>query len=291
MLGMKLLTLPSDCHSLIYCFLESADERLSFLSLSREIYFKSQSYREMKLRPMASRQYALDQSFREKIHSLVRPGHLHLNLSKSRLNDDTASHLGDVFSLDLSWCPDISDESLCHLGNVHILNLSECPLITDEGVRYLGGVHTLDLSSCFQITDECLAHLTHVQSLNLSSCRRITDAGLCHLQYIQSLNLSSCTRITDAGLLHLQHVRSLNISACTRITDEGVCHLGSSSVHTLNLSSCHRITDQSLPHLAKMTYLRCLYLNFCGRISEDGARHYLRVVQTVILPGGSNMSL
>jgi hypothetical protein len=170
---MTLPILPSDCHSLIYCFLGSADERLSFLSLAREIYFKSQSYREMKLSPTASRQYALNQSFREKIHSLVRPGHLHLNLSNFRqLTQINLAELRHARTLLLSNCSQLTDASVASLslGQVETLDLSKCNQVSDEGVAHLGHVHCLNLSMCYRVTDEGLRHLGNVQTLLLSCC-------------------------------------------------------------------------------------------------------------------------
>jgi hypothetical protein len=86
----------------------------------------------MRLKYTFSLEYALKESFRESVCSLVLPCHV---------------------KLDLSWSRDSTDATLIHVGNVHSLKLSGCQKITDAGLRHLGNLQYLNLSSWKGITD------------------------------------------------------------------------------------------------------------------------------------------
>jgi internalin A len=78
-------------------------------------------------------------------------------------------------ALYLCDCRGINTESgVSALGNVHTLDLSFCDNITDVGA--LASVHTLNLSNCRGITD--VGALASVHTLNLSNCRGITDVSM-----------------------------------------------------------------------------------------------------------------
>jgi hypothetical protein len=76
----SLSSLPCDLHGLVYSYLEW-NEKMIFISFSKEISSLSRSYREMKLKKTFSLEYALNESFRESVCSLVLPCHVELDLS------------------------------------------------------------------------------------------------------------------------------------------------------------------------------------------------------------------
>jgi hypothetical protein len=233
--------LPCELHGLIYCYLEWRDKK-SFISLSKDIYSNSRSYRELKLNKRSSLDYILKESFRERISTRVLLCHVRLLAPHCRyITDTTLTHLGDIHTLKLSCCSRITDEGLRHLGRVHTLDLSSCGRITDAGVAYLGNIHNLNLFNCGLLTDAATHHLGRVHTLDLSYCNRITDAGLAHLGGIHTLKLVGCVLITDAGLASLGGVHTLDLSNCHQITDLGLSHL--CGVHTLNISFCPLITN------------------------------------------------
>jgi hypothetical protein len=105
----------------------------------------------MRLNKHSSRKYALnEESFRDRVCSLVLPCHV---------------------ALELFGYQEITDAALVNLGNVGSLNLSYCRGFTDAGLAYLGNLKEINLSSCSQITDAGIRHLGNLQSLNLSLCR------------------------------------------------------------------------------------------------------------------------
>jgi hypothetical protein len=184
--------LPCDLHGLVYSYLDWT-EKMIFISVSKEIHSLSRSYREIRLNKPSSIKYALNEdSFRDRVCSLVLPCHVALNLCCDRQPNFK-----------------ITDETLIHLGNVGSLNISYCQRFTNAGLAYLHNVNNLNLLFCNQITDEGLRHLGNLQSLNLSFCDQITDAGLAYLGHLKKINLSYCHRITDAGLVHLKNLRQL----------------------------------------------------------------------------------
>jgi hypothetical protein len=156
---------------------------MTFMTLSKEIFSLSRSYREMKLDHTFSRECAVNESFRDRVSSLASPYHIDLGLPRhDQITDELISHLGNVRTIDLYFCKQITDAGLAHLGNVKKINLSYCYQITDEGLRHLGH--------------------GKVQILNLSHCRGFTDAGLAYLGNVKEINLSFCHQITDEGLRH-----------------------------------------------------------------------------------------
>jgi hypothetical protein len=274
-----LSSLPCDLHGLVYSYLEWR-EKLIFISLSKEISsLLSRSYREMRLKRPSSLKFALNQSFRERVCSLVLPCHVELELSWCHdFTDAALIHLGNVHSLNLSCCKQITDAGLCHLGNVHSLDLSGCEAITDAGLAYLRNVKKISLSGCHQITDEGLHHLGNLQSLDLSHCLRINDAGLAYLRNIKDINLSNCHQITDAGLRHLGNVQCLNLSHCRGFTDAGLAYLG--NLKKINLSYCQQISNNSFRHLGN---LQSLDLSYCSGFTQFGLNQYLHAHRDINL--------
>ena len=117
---------------------------------------------------------------------------LKINLSESNLKD-VPNILGNVHTLNLGCCKEISDVSM--LGNVYDLNLTCCDGITDFSKLYR--VHTLNLSFCKNITD--VSNLSRVHKLSLHGCYNITDVSM--LGNVHTLKLSGCTQITDVSML------------------------------------------------------------------------------------------
>jgi hypothetical protein len=65
--------------------------------LSREIYFNSRPYREMKFNRTFSREFAVNESFRERVYELIFPHHVRLKLLDCEaVTDECLSHLGNV---------------------------------------------------------------------------------------------------------------------------------------------------------------------------------------------------
>jgi hypothetical protein len=166
-MAVCLSSLPCDVHGLVYSYL-SWKEKLNFISICKEFYLSSsRSYREMRLGLRESLKYARNESFRQRVCTLVLPYHV---------------------SLDLRWCRQINDNDLMRLSNVQALNLSWCCGITDAGLAHLGNLQEINLSNCDQITDQGLRHLGNVVSLNLSSCPGITPAGVALLEKSRSIS-------------------------------------------------------------------------------------------------------
>jgi hypothetical protein len=213
-----IISLPCDLHGLVYSYLEW-NEKLIFILVSKEISSLSSSYREMRLKKTFSLEYALNESFRERVCSLILPCHV---------------------KLDLSGCHDspCTDATLIHLGNVHSLKLSRNHLVTDQGLRHLGNLHSLDLSSCRGITDAGLAYLGNLKAISLSDCHQVTDGGLRHLGNLQYLDLSCCEGFTDAGLAYLGSLKEINLCACRRSPMQVFVIFG-----TFNIWTCHLVVD------------------------------------------------
>ncbi len=117
---------------------------------------------------------------------------LKINLSESNLKD-VPNILGNVHTLNLGCCKEISDVSM--LGNVYDLNLTCCDGITD--VSKLGKVHTLNLVACDKVTD--VSMLGNVYDLNLSSCKNVTDVSM--LGRVNTLDISNCINVTDISMI------------------------------------------------------------------------------------------
>jgi hypothetical protein len=59
------------------------------------------------------------------------------------------------------------------LGNIKSLILHDCRNITNTDLKYLSKCHTLDLSNGANITREGIKHLENVHTLNVSGCKKI----------------------------------------------------------------------------------------------------------------------
>ncbi len=146
----------------------------------------------------------------------------HLDLSNSKITDDDLARIIKEYK---------------NRGNLKSLNLYNCTNITDAGLAHLAGLSLtqLNLTICENITDAGLAHLKGLPltQLNLSACTNITDAGLAHLENLPltHLNLNECRNITEAGLAHLENLplTHLNLSECRNISKCRPCASGKSS--------------------------------------------------------------
>jgi hypothetical protein len=150
---------------------------------------------------------------REAIGTLL-PYHLNICISGSdsknlQLLQHIPRHQVSVRIIETCYRPDMINIST--LGDVHTLDLSDCQQITD--VSALNKVHTLHLSLCQQITDVSALGSLHI--LHLSFCQQITDVSA--LNKVHSLNLSCCCQITDVSALGKVH--TLNLSNCKNVSD------------------------------------------------------------------------
>jgi hypothetical protein len=71
------------------------------------------------------------------------------------------------YKLELLNSSNILNCSLKYLGNIHSLNLSYCCKVSDEGIKYLGNCRKLNLYGCYDITDAGLKYLRKVEVLIL----------------------------------------------------------------------------------------------------------------------------
>jgi len=206
----------------------------AFLSTSTDMKYTKNMYQYLNLTRKSSRRFIADENFRVKVLStIINPNkQLSLHLDYMMIND--VSMLGNVHTLKLWHCSEITDVSM--LGNVHTLILFHCSKITD--VAMLGNVHNLNLRKCNGITK--VSMLGNVHNLNLSECNGITDVSM--LGNVHTLNLSKCNGITDVSMLG--NVHTLNLSGCSGITDVSMLR----NVHTLtlNLSQCDGIKDETM---------------------------------------------
>jgi hypothetical protein len=129
----------------------------------------------MRLKKPSSIKYAINESFRERVCSLVLPGHVQLDLRSLHCTDVELINLGNVHSLKILR-DHVTDAGLSHLGNLQSLNLSECEGFTDTGLAYLRNLKKINLTSCHQITDEGLRHLGNLQILDLS-CKTFVSSN------------------------------------------------------------------------------------------------------------------
>jgi hypothetical protein len=193
--NLSILSLPCDLHGLVYSYLEWED-KLIFISLSKEISSLSKELSRDETRQALLSQIFIQDSFRDRVCTLVLPCHIDLNLS--------------------SWDGErnpTTDECLYRLRDVRCLRLSYCGGFTDAGLAYLRNLNQIYLCGCHQITDEGLRHLGNLESLNLSDCRGITDVGLMSLKKLKEIILYGCRQITDEGLRHLGNLQYLDLSS------------------------------------------------------------------------------
>jgi len=231
-------------------------------------------------------------------NEIIVCGNKQLSLKIRNLDDIVdVNHLGNVHSLDLSSCKNITDEGIKNLGKIYKLNLSSCYNITD--VNHLRDVHTLILSSCYGITDEGIKHLDKVFNLDLCNTR---IRNISNLGNVYNLNLRLCVNILDFSSLGNNHILNLSntniqnvnnlgnvhkliLWDCNKVS-EGISHLGNvhtlilwgmknnisnddlkyiGNVHTLDLSWCINITDEGIKYLGNV---HTLNLSWCNNIKN-----------------------
>ena len=118
--------------------------------------------------------------------------------------------LRNLHTLILYAC-DVSDEDIKHLGNLHTLDLGYCNNVTDFGISFLSNLHELNLSGCYEISDDGIKHLGGLNTLYLCENHKITDHGIMHLQKVENLSVNQCGNVTNIGLLHLDILRNVSI--------------------------------------------------------------------------------
>jgi hypothetical protein len=97
--------LPCELHGVIYSFLDWKD-KLEFISISREIYFRAKIYRELFLKAPWSLQYAQSEIFRETISTVISPSNLKLYFSyptiRMLITDPDLPNLSNVHTICLN---------------------------------------------------------------------------------------------------------------------------------------------------------------------------------------------
>ena len=196
---------------------------------------------------------------------------LHIDLTNGDITDEglKKNYIGNVHTLNLSWCDKITDESVKQMVSVHELNLWECRNITDDVVKHLGKIHTLNLMGCNKITDESVKHLGNCHKLDLNRCDKITDESVKFLGNCHTLHLGNCINVTNDGVKYLGDVTVLHLNGIN-ITDEGLRFLG--NTHIIDLD-CENITDDGLRFLGN----DILFLYNCNKITKEGIKHLTNV--------------
>jgi hypothetical protein len=186
-MAMAMMNLPDELLSMICEKISSVIDLVNLSVCSKRLNFICKDLTYMnnvyEITKINSIKYALE--FNENIK-------LKINLSESNLKD-VPNILGNVHTLNLGCCKEISDVSM--LGNVYDLNLTCCDGITD--VSKLGKVHTLNLVACDKVTD--VSMLGNVYDLNLSSCKNVTDVSM--LGRVNTLDISNCINVTDISMI------------------------------------------------------------------------------------------
>ena len=146
---LGLLVEVEDMTRYIVDYLNEQDKR-SLFNTSRRLTCTKKKFVYWMLNKNQSLRYQADSPTRLQIEALVNNPRAQISLNLVCCSIRDVSTLGNVHTLNLSYCKAISDVSA--LGNVHRLNLRDCNAISD--ISALGNVHTLNLSGCSAINDE-----------------------------------------------------------------------------------------------------------------------------------------
>ena len=132
-----------------------------------------------------------------------------LDISDSRVTDESVKTLTRISSLNLSKCYDVTDDSIREIavkGNVRNLNINKCHDVL-YSVQFLRNITSLDIGGCSEITDESVIILiennSNLKTLSLSNCYNLTDRSITSISKhasLQVLDLTFCDQITTFPL-------------------------------------------------------------------------------------------
>lgn len=192
-------------------------------------------------------------------------------------NKMTVVNLTDISNPD-------SFELPAYVQQLIISNFHSCTENNFIQIGQLRNLTYLQLSSIMYLTPAMLEHLaplTNLRQLHFDYCaaRDITSwQALTNLTGLREFRLSHLTvgRFEIGkqleGLTHLETLRCWGLF----INDDDFVHLQKlTNLRCLDLQECRMITDNGLPSLSQFTHLEVLDLSRCGRITKEGMMAHL----------------
>lgn len=216
---------------------------------------------------------------------LTKLTHLHLNTNHySIINLDFYKHS----EIEPSFCQTYtSNEGLQHLSSLKRLkHLHFCYFwnVTNEGYQYifdLPKLQTLELHHCTHLHLSSLKLSKLLKHLSLSYCKMTDEGFLCisELSELTKLSLQDCHEVTDVGLCHisknLKNLTHLEICRCHIVTNVGLKHISNLEelielrIDLANYKEGHVSVVGLQCLLSSLKKLECLWMENCGRVSEE----------------------
>lgn len=209
-----------------------------------------------------------------------------LNLSRSRVVDNSLSLITSLQILNISSCGVITDahlENISKLTNLYALNLSDCTL--PKNLKCPPNLRILNLNFC----KTTLNKLPPLYELSIKKFQTLTYIELYYIfstPTIQILDLS-WNKLYNAGLAgirKLKNLQKINLEQ-TNATDYDIDNLPTKHLTYLNLGYCERITSEGLRHISKMSGLQYLNLLGCESIINDSL-YFIRSLKLIELDIG-----
>ncbi|KAK1288121.1 hypothetical protein QJS10_CPB19g00626 [Acorus calamus] len=149
-----------------------------------------------------------------------------------------ASHLCEVTTIDLSYCPKLTELTFMSLVNccplleelrMRCTDLGRGPPLCSTSMKNRSKIRTFDLSRSSHFNDETLIHISSVcpelRTVYLSCLEQLSDVGITCLglncPHIRTLDVSDCKRVTSLGNEGFNELETLRARA-SRIEDEGL---------------------------------------------------------------------
>ncbi|XP_009594422.1 F-box/LRR-repeat protein 3 [Nicotiana tabacum] len=197
----------------------------------------------------------------------------HLQILRPEFITTLLSKFPNIYSLDLSICPQIDDSAVSILLTVGCdwsrrlkrLVLSRCTGLRSAGLELLVKscpfLESIDVSYCWDFGDREAAALSicggSLRDLKMDRCLGVTDVGLAKIaigcQCLEILSLKWCLEITDLGI-------DLLSKKCTQLKHLDISYL--------------KVTSGSLRSISSMEKLEFLAMVGCGVVDDEGL-HYL----------------
>ncbi|WMV12056.1 hypothetical protein MTR67_005441 [Solanum verrucosum] len=197
----------------------------------------------------------------------------HLRILRPEFITTLFSKFPRIYSLDLSFCPQINDGAVSMLmgyglpdwsRSLRKLVLSRTTGLKSAGLEMLMKscpvLESIDVSYCWGFGDREAAALSFGGSLRdvkLDRCLGLTDVGLAKIaigcQCLEKLSLMWCIEITDLGIDFLS-------KKCTQLKQLDISYL--------------KVTSVSLHSISSMEKLELLAMVGCGIVDDEGL-HYL----------------
>ena len=180
-----------------------------------EVMFLSQSSKDLRVRIVRHRSYALNETFSWKFLT----------------DTDFRNYIqlrGCIFSLDLSYRSELFDLSVLKECNIHTIYLTHSSVVD---VSPLCNINTLHLDYCYNLID--VSPLKNACELKLDGSCQIHDVSS-----LENVNKLSLKFLPISDVSKLGNVQSLSLACCENITD--ISALG--KVNKLDLRNCKNIT-------------------------------------------------